>query len=486
MLFFNNSCRALYHVKCHRSTLSPGSLGLFVFTCHRCPQNVLSCSVYMYKKYRSDTLNVIWVVIPSVIYSLVVHNPVICIDPFLVQSVEKMLPRRLGITLRTVWLFSFCIALLSAWNIAPDSYLFYLHEALPFAPINVPISLTVVALLVVGLQFFGVAHYQSIRFSRVMVFIGLILLGVKAIASLGLVDATWVRQNLKSPALGLVRTLVQMHSSPEAPINGTPGATFNAFIRSPSPLPPKIVLMLIESWGERPDTLRQISVNLQGRRLQLIGSGFTTYLGSTLSGEFRELCSRYLLPSGGLKDESVQLDCAPAFLRDRGYRTFGLHGYQKAFYARSIFWNRFGISDQLFSDDLRGLERCSGAFEGICDNALIKRGIGLLHRDEGPSFVYMLTLTGHEPLDPSSLVQSTGIFGAIEVVHPNQVVSRRAISDLVVDLERDLEQPCTLVYIASDHQPPSASSQSGIFQNNQVPFLAFTRNCPTAARNSIR
>lgn len=434
----------------------------------------------MYEKYRSDGLNLAWVAIPSLIYSLIVHNPVICIDPFLVQWIERMLPRRLGITLRMGWLFSFCIALLSAWNIAPGSYLFYLNEALPFTPINVLANLAIVAVLVVCLQFYRGVQYKSSRFSQAMVLTGLVLLGMKTIAGLGLVDATWVRQNLKSPAVALARSLVHMHGSREAPINGTPASTFNAFIRRAPPLPPKIVLMLVESWGERPATLRQIGATVQSRHLQLIGSGFTTYRGSTLSGEFRELCSRYLSPSDELKNESVRFDCAPAFLRGQGYRTFGLHGYQKEFYARSTFWDRFGIANQLFTHDLPGLERCPGAFEGICDTALIERGIALLNRDAGPSFVYMLTLTGHEPLDPGVLLQPAGIFGAIEVAHPTQVVSRRAISALVLALEREPERPCTLVYIAGDHQPPSASSQSGIFQNNQAPFLAFTHNCPSA------
>jgi hypothetical protein len=70
------------------------------------------------------------------------------------------------------------------------------------------------------------------------------------------------------------------------------------------------------------------------------------------------------------------------------------------------------------------------------------------------------------------------------VVHPTQVVARRAVSDLVVELERKPERPCTLVYIAGDHQPPSASSQGGVFQNDQVPFLAFTYNCPPPVRTA--
>jgi hypothetical protein len=440
----------------------------------------------MYAKYRSDSFNLAWVVVPSLIYSLVVHNLVICIDPFVVQSVERMLPRGLRISLRIGWLSSFCIGLLIAWNIPPGSYLFYWHEALPFTPTNVLVSLAVVTLLLLWLQFYRSAQYQSIRLSRAVAVTGVILFGVKAIAGLGLIDLNWIRQNLKSPAIGLMRTVYYMNHGPEAPVNGTPAVTFNAFVRVQQPLPPKIIFMLVESWGEKPDSLKQMGTSIQSERLRILDSGFTTYRGSTLSGEFRELCSKYLSPSDELKNESSSLDCAPTFLRRQGYRTLGLHGYQKAFYARGTFWNRFGITDKLFTDDLQGLKQCPGAFEGICDTALIKLGIDLLNHDTGLSFVYMLTLSGHEPLSPNALMQPAAFFNGIGVVHPTQVVSRRAISDLVVELERQPERPCTLVYIASDHQPPSASSQSGVFQNNQVPFLTFAYNCPSATRDRTK
>jgi len=432
----------------------------------------------MYEKYKSDFLNVAWVAIPSLIYSLVVHNLVICIDPFVVQAVERILPSRPRIALRIGWLFSFGVGLLSAWNILPGSYAFYWNEALPFTPTKVVVSVAVVSLLLLWLQFHRGAQYQSIRFSRAVALIGVILFAVKASAGIGLTDYGWIRQNLKSPALGLMRTVFYMSSGSQAPVNGTPALTFNAFVRGKQPLPPKVVVMLVESWGERPETLKQMGSSLQSGRLRMLDSGFTTYRGSTLSGEFRELCSQYLSPSDDLKNGDFRLDCAPAFLQRQGYRTFGLHGYQKAFYARNTFWNRFGIADRLFNDNLPGLEQCPGTFEGICDTALIKRGIDLLNRDSGLSFVYMLTLSGHEPLVQSALIQPSAHFKGIGVVHPTQIVSRRAISDLVVELERKQDRPCTLVYIAGDHQPPSASSQSGVFQNNQVPFLTFTYNCP--------
>jgi hypothetical protein len=285
--------------------------------------------------------------------------------------------------------------------------LFYWHEALPFTPPNVLVSMAVAALLLLWLQFYR-GEYESARLSRTLAVAGLVLLGVKVIASVSLPDVQWIRQNLKSPAISLARAVYSLDYSLDnniqAPLKGTPAATFNAFVRGQQPLPSKVVVMLVESWGERSDSLKQMGSSIQGERLRIVGSGFTTYHGSTLSGEFRELCSRYLSPSDELKNEAFRLDCAPTFLQRQGYRTSGLHGYQKEFYARGALWDRFGLSDRLFRGDLQDLERCPGPFEGICDTALIKRGIAVLDRDAGPSFVYMLTLSSHEPLSPSALM----------------------------------------------------------------------------------
>jgi hypothetical protein len=446
---------------------------------------MLTDPCFMYEKYRSDLFNIVWLVVPSLIYSFVVHHLVVCIDPLLLQPAERMVPQRLRIFLRSGWLLSFGISLLAAWNIAPGSYTFYWREALPFAPPNVLASLAVVASLLFWLQLYRGAGYKSIRFSRALMLMGLALLGLKAIAALGFLDAKWVRQNLKSPAIGLARTVHYVNESSGAPVFGTPSQTFNTFVRGQDSLPTKIVVMLVESWGERPDSLKQMGSAIQSERLRILSSGFTTYHGATLSGEFRELCSKYVLPSDELKNEDPRFDCAPTFLSRQGYRTWGLHGYQKEFYARDTLWNRFGITNKLFNENLHGLQLCPGAFEGVCDTALIHGGIELLDRDPGPSLVYMLTLSSHEPLLQSALVQPAAFFRSINVVHPTQVVARRAISDLVVELERNKQRPCTLVYVASDHQPPSASSQGSVFQRNQVPFLAFTYNCAPGARRVL-
>jgi hypothetical protein len=236
--------------------------------------------------------------------------------------------------------------------------------------------------------------------------------------------------------------------------------------------------MLVESWGERSDALDKMAEEISARGFHVIKHGFTTYRGSTLSGEFRELCAKYLQPSDGLIDEVKNLQCAPRYMHERQYSVIGMHGYEKAFYARSTFWSRFGVEQQVFGNELRTLPQCPGPFPGTCDENLIGYGIDRLDASNTPTFLYMLTLSSHEPLDPESSSQRGRYFNDIDVAHPTQIVTRRAISELIEKLQNRKSRACTLAYIVGDHQPPSASSKGGIFEPGKVPYLVFSINCP--------
>jgi hypothetical protein len=407
---------------------------------------------------------------------LVFRQVFFCIDPLLIHPLERLMPRWLGLVFRAVWILGFAGALLFAWNIPPQSYAFYLREALPFSPVSVLFSLAAAVLFLTCFLLYRTDRYGSVLLSRAMLLSGLLLLALKSMSTLGVLQIHWVQDYVRSPVLGFSRMLAEMRHDPEAPANEAYGSTFSSFVRTQPALPPKVLLMVVESWGETAASLQNMADAMRSERLKVIGSGLTTYRGSTLSGEFRELCGKDLMPTADVKDTSSGFDCVPALLQRKGYQVTGVHGYKRFFYARGTFWTRFGISQAEFQEDLTGLAQCPGPFEGTCDTAVVKRGIDLLDR-EGERFVYLLTLSSHEPIAPSALLAPAVYFKDIKVIHPTQVVTRRAISDLVVELEARPHQSCTLVYIVGDHQPPSAIGQYNIFEKNKVPFLAFTYNC---------
>jgi phosphoglycerol transferase MdoB-like AlkP superfamily enzyme len=237
--------------------------------------------------------------------------------------------------------------------------------------------------------------------------------------------------------------------------------------------------MLVESWGEKADTLDAMGRDIRTQGFQRVFYGFTSYRGATLSGEFRELCGRYVQLTDGLVQAAKDLECAPQYLSNKGYQTIGVHGYQASFYARDTFWARFGIKNQIFADKLRDQSQCAGAFPGVCDENLIRKSLDVLDGAAKPAFVYILTLSSHEPLDPAALESRGRYFNELRIDHPTQVVTRRAISALVARLQERHAAGCTLVYLAGDHQPPSASAQGNIFMPGKVPYLTFTQNCPT-------
>jgi hypothetical protein len=429
--------------------------------------------------FRSRIVLLVWLFIPTVLCSLFLHNLALCIDPFFFPTIEHRLRPRFAFFGRLLWVVLFAICLLLAWNIWPGTYLFFLHEALPFAPKYV---LGALCFAIVLLVWFAVASEISRTFERwhvVTLSVAVILISVKVLAATGVIYAPFVRLYVKSPILGNAYQLLSgigRHS--RKVVVETPENTFNSFLKRQDPLPTHVVLMLVESWGERSATLATMARDIKGRGFQIAEYGFTSYKGSTLSGEFRELCSRYMQPSSGSMAEMGGFRCAPQYLSDKGYQIIGIHGYQSAFYARSTFWERFGIRKQIFADALSDQPRCPGPFPAVCDENLIRKGFDVLGDSVKPTFLYVLTLSSHEPIDPAALTHRGKYFNEIEVAHPTQIVTRRAISALVTRLEERSTSACTLVYITGDHQPPSASAQGNIFTVGKVPYLAFTQNCP--------
>lgn len=431
---------------------------------------------------RFRPLSGFWLLVPTLLWSLLLLSPVLCIDPFLFPLIEQKLKPGFVVLLRATWAVLFAATVLLVWNIAPDTYLFYLAEALPFAPKAI---LALIALATALLVWFVSSKraLDSLGPSRKWFFsAAVLLLLVKAAAAGDIIHSPFVRQIVKSPLMASARTMgIEGSIDPRLLKAETPDATFDAYVMRETRLPPQVILMLVESWGEQAGSLAAIAGDVSVQGFHVIKHGFTTYRGSTLSGEFRELCARYVQPSNGMLEEMKHLKCAPEYLKEKGYDSIGMHAYAKSFYARNTFWRRFGIEKQVFANDLPRLPQCPGPFSVTCDEDLIAYGIDKLDAAKGPAFLYMLTLSSHEPIDQASLTTHGKYFTEIPVAHHSQVITRRAISSLIEHLQNRKNKSCTQVYIAGDHQPPSASAKGGIFETDKVPYMLFNVNCPADA-----
>jgi hypothetical protein len=433
--------------------------------------------------FRSRVYPLCWLLSPSLFWSLSLHSPTLCVDALLLPAIERRLSPLLARLVRWGWITLYVIAILVAWNITPGTYSFYLHEALPFAPISV---LIVIGIALLAATWVGLAANVTIRWEALrkpLIVIGSVLLLAKGLAAMEVVHVPALRQYLRSPTLANLRRYILTPSVNLAAIKETPDRTFYSRMLHASSIPPQVILMLVESWGEKPAALAAIGSDIEHLGFQQVQYGATAYRGSTLSGEFRELCSKYVLPSDSLIDEMKEMKCAPQFMQAKGYQVVGFHGFKKTFYARTAFWTRFGVQIQNFGDDMQNQPQCPGPFPGVCDEALIEDGIATLDAARKPTFLYMLTLSSHEPVAPAALQGHGVYFNEIPVVHPTQIITRRAISSLVVDLKNRRNHACTLVYVVGDHQPPSASARGGIFETGKVPYLMFSQDCPASPTN---
>ena len=427
---------------------------------------------------RSRIVPLVWLLVPTLLWSLSFRSLILCVDPLLFPAFERRVAPKFVFLVRVLWVALFALTLLWAWNIGPGSYSFYLHEALPYTPKPILVPLGIAVLLFVWFSLTPNIAQRMGSWRVWVVFAGVILFALKALAGSGSIYAPTIRQHIKSPILGTARMLFAFAKvSRNHVVAGTPDKTFYAFVKRDDVLPRRVVLMLVESWGETQGTLGTIASDIRSRNFQSVEYGFASYRGSTLSGEFRELCSIYVQPSDSSMTEIAHLKCAPKYFYEKNYQVIGIHGYQSSFYARSLFWARFGIKNQMFGDRFKTKPQCPGPFPGVCDENLIRKSIDMLDEAANPTFVYILTLSSHEPMDPAALDRRGKYFNEVQVQHSTQIVTRRAISAMVERLEERRSSECTLVYIAGDHQPPSASAQGNIFELGKVPYLAFTQNC---------
>jgi len=419
----------------------------------------------------------IWILTPSVVFSLAFKGIFICADPFFFPLLERYVKQSYMTIGKVIWLVLFAISLFYGWNISPRSYYFFVSEALLYSPPTVLVEV-LAFVLVLGLMIFYIPKNSSNKMlSLVIPALGLVFVLLKALSLQFDTLQQYTGISVRSSVVTDVRAASEGFPIKAAAKNDEMSVGQSYFNKKKLQPVASVneVLMLVESWGEKSGTLESMVGEINRSGIKVAQYGFVPYSGSTLNAEFRELCSKNVTLTGSVSDTESPLLCAPSYLKERGYRVFGFHGYSGRFYARNIMWKRFGIESRNFLNDASGRDSCRGIFVGSCDSSLIKAGLDNLD-DRTPTFVYLLTLSSHEPVWQSLLSHDATYFGTIPAVADAQIVARNAVSSLITQVMNKRFHACTSIYIVGDHQPPSVAER-GVFEKNRVPFIQLQANC---------
>lgn len=247
-----------------------------------------------------------------------------------------------------------------------------------------------------------------------------------------------------------------------------------------------LVVILVESWGalkSSPDAplfeAQQAFQDLDSVYSRT--SGYVRFRGSTVAGEFRELCG--VLRPLPRKYESFAATCLPVVLRTAGFETIAVHAYHAGMFDRAQWYPKLGFRQAFFLPQLdsAGLRsRCGMMHSGVCDDE-VAEWIGtklLAPRQRSQSlFVYWMTLSGHLPVSQQAI--SDAGFDCQSRVETSRYRStcawamrtRQTLLN-IARLSRRLAPIRPTVLLVGDHAPPFAlRSARNAFIPDSVPFM---------------
>lgn len=414
--------------------------------------------------------------IPSVLISILFGFKVWCPVALLMLPLARLRPGT-QVALRLLYVLASAVGLLHAWNITVYTLPFYFRfltlDSLPWSAAQLGIGALALLAFLWPLP-------RQVGRSR-----GALWLAAGAAFFIAAKAGPWqhelpyVSTHIRSPALrmaydlvdagrGIARDrLLDRRAGVQPP--AVPTHTFDSSLRGLAALPDKLLLVVVESWSEDEAGLRAMQGALAGLGVPVRGAGYEGFRGSTLPGELRELCSEFVSLGRFEPGGSETANCAPARLRDAGYRTVAIHGYIPAFYLRGDVWRDLGFEQRWFRERIPHDRPCAGPFPGVCDSQALAFGLQRL-AEPGRQFVYVLTLSSHEPVSAPAADRPCTLFAKLPVATPSQRIARQSICHLATGLRQRPELAGAYVYVVGDHAPPSIA-QTGLVPRGRVPWL---------------
>lgn len=273
-------------------------------------------------------------------------------------------------------------------------------------------------------------------------------------------------------------------------INSPPAqpGTLKTWMNDSGRLPANIILIVVESLGLPLDPelnrfqLEPLSGLAMADRVS-VRMGTTSFSGSTVPGELRELCS---IQTASLRPDlsAIADNCLPEWAKGKGYRTTAIHGFSRSMFSRNIWYRQLGFDQVFFAADISrwtpGVKRCGIAFNGICDDEawqfVVDHATGA---GNVPRFTYWLTLSAHLPLgsDEPTRRQASHDCSRHPALTDNYPVClllhyHRALFLKIAQSVSSGHFSDTVIILVGDHAPPFIQQRyRQRFSDNQVPFV---------------
>ncbi len=165
----------------------------------------------------------------------------------------------------------------------------------------------------------------------------------------------------------------------------------------------RVLMIVVESFGVVNDLDNMFKVypslkNLSGLSKNKKDSFiFIPFQGSTISGEVREIC-KVLLYAPDPKFLRNFEKCIPNKLKTRGYATYSVNAWSKGMYNADTWYNKAGIDNRFFLEDLPNLGR-SYAYPAGRDINVLPKIAEILSKEKERVFIYHLPGNSHFPYD---------------------------------------------------------------------------------------
>ena len=254
-------------------------------------------------------------------------------------------------------------------------------------------------------------------------------------------------------------------------------------LKNPGVKQDKILFVTVESWGLPNDKAifhEQILPLIESKNLKMITTGSVNFLGSTVSGEMRELCGLYV-NSIGLSDlQDKASKCLPNQFQKEGYIVNAYHAASGSMYDRNKWYQVIGFKQPVFFMEKKwNIERCY-SFPGWCDIGLLDYIWDEIPRGE-KTFSYWLTLNSHFPYSKRDIapVSMQDIvlckklnLGALEAPRCRNFILNRQLFSAIAKKSQQLPIQNLTIILVGDHVPVFIEeSDRESFSRDKVPML---------------